>query len=475
MAIKPDILLEICNLAERQVKELHPNFTSIFLLHENGTFSDVVDARQHEIFKHPSVKTIEGILEKNISKNQSDFLGLAITHELKWFGLSSRENMLALFNLNIDDFTSPADARHEIYHLIWHALDLIEIRRRREYAEKFRSGPMIPKRSSINLARTNVQADAFASIMCALQGEDNVIQDIALKRIMSALTPTSSNRAEDYPFVVALDTVRYAYEELLDLPPQRGKYMIYARQIAAEVGRTLDDKDIRDWWGFSEPALDMAWKKMAPAMILGCATHTGENPFVRTIAHLAGEIADITIYPSFKLDGYYNSYATQEQNRILHREMMQKAFEEIMKKGSAEEIAKALMATANEQNKKLADGLILGWCAEALQSTSQALNKAIISGLPPIQAARLQFEGTKNDTEWEALYKISLAVMENKRQGQIATLSSLAEICSTNPSYATVLSSIRVTMKDSQYVQTLQAANDLAMMAPPPYRDERVQ
>ncbi len=462
MGIKQDILQEVCNLAARQVQDIYPSLQATFVPHTGGTFHEVVATSDYALMRHPAARIAQGILEKNNNREQSSFLGMAISHQIKWFGLASSDHILALFNINTDEFSNGKDLRRTVYHLLWHTIDLVEIRRRPEYVNKFRSGPMIPKRSPMNLARLNLQADVFSSIMCALQGEEDSLENLARTRAFDSISAVSTRRAEDYPFVIALESAQYAYTQLMAAKPLRAKYMFYAHQIADEVGKTFDDQSIRQWWGFTEPAQDMAWRNAAKDFILGCAVNTSEDPFVRATGHLVADITQISPASNESLNEDYNAFVKSETNQVLHGDIMEKTFDEAVRRGIREESGQPLITAANAQNENLAEGAILGWCANALQAAARAFDNALTSGMSPVQAARLEFEGTKDSTPWETLRKIGEAIIEQKRKGYAVTVGNVAEICNTNPVFAPVLNSIRVTMKDASYVQKLEAANDMA-------------
>lgn len=466
MGIKHDILQDLCNLAMAQVRELYPGLRLMFIPHEAGKLHEVVALSEHEVAQHPAGKIALGILEKHNNRELSSFIGLAIHRKAKWLGLSSDESLLALFNINTNEFDNPKDLRRTIYHIVWHAIELVDIRQRPEYAVKFKSGPMVPKRSPMNLARLNIQADAFAAVMSGLQGEENALETLARRRAMDSLSPVHTRRAEDYPFVISLEAARYAYKEIMAHKPARSKYMSIARQLAIEIGHTFDDKSIRRWWQFSEPAQDMAWRNLTPERIIGCAVYTSDDAFVRATGHLISDTVDIVPMALSKLGSSYNAYVNHEKNQILHREIMEQTFEKAIARGLQEDSGQPLVAAANEQNENLVDGKIFGWCANALQAAARAFEGAQSNGISPVQAARLEFEGTKDTTTWDTLKKIGETIIEQKRQGFAVTLGSIAEICNNAPAYATVLGSVRITMKDPNYIQKLEAANDLALRGP---------
>ncbi len=468
MGIKLDIIKDVCNLVIRQVQDLHPNLQMIFISHEISRFHEVVATSEYELSQHPAGKVAQTILEKNNNRDLSSFLGMAIHNEVKWLGLSSKDSILALFNLNIDEFDNPKDLRRAVYHLAWHAIDLLEVRQRPEYAAKFKAGPMIPKRSPMNLARLNLQADVFSAIMSGLQGEDDALDVLAKQRAMDSIAPVHERRAEDFPFVIAMEAAKYAYNELLELKPAKSKYMTYAYQTAIEVGRTFDDISIRKWWGFSEPAQNMSWRTIDAKTILGCAVYTSDDPFVRSIGHLVSDITLIEPLSGGLLGNTFNAYQHNEQHHVLHRELVEKAFEEAIAHGVREESGQPLIAAANAQNENLAEGNILGWCANALQAAARAFDSAMLTGISPQQAARMEFEGSKDSTSWDKLKKIGETIVDQKRKGFAVTMGSVAEICNSNPAFAPVLSSIRVTMKDPDYIKKLEAANDLSIKGPAP-------
>jgi hypothetical protein len=468
MGAKEDTLKDLCQLATNQVRELYPELEMLFIPHTNGTFHEVVETGEHGASGHPAAKAAISILEKHSRRDLSSFVGMAIDRQTKWFGLSSKDRLLALCNINHDEFKSTKDAQRGVYHITWHAIDLAEVRKRPEYAGKFRSGPMIPKRSPLNMARLNLQADVFGAVMSGLLGEEDSIDILAKQRAIDSLKPIHARRAEDYPFVIAVEAAKHADQKLIAINPPRNKYMFYARQLALAVGQTFDDESIRQWWAFSEPAQDMAWRSFAKDIILGCAVNASEDPFVRATGMLVSELSNVEPISNMFLGTAYNAFLNPERNQTLHREMIEKAFEEAIAKGAAEESGQPLIVAANQQNEDLAEGRILGWCANALQAAGRAFENALSSGVSPEIAARLEFEGNKDLSNWDSLRKISDDIVDQKRKGFATTIGTVADICSQNKIFTPILNSIKVTMKDPNYTQKLAAANDLSLAVATP-------
>jgi hypothetical protein len=463
MAIEQANLQKLCGTITDQVRELYPNLQILFIPHANGLFHHIVETGEYDIQNHPASDIAHGIMEKTNNRNQCSFLGMAIHNEVKWFGFASKDMMLALFNLNLDEFKNEADARQNLYHLVWHALDLAELRQRPEYSGKFKSGPMIPKRSPMNLARLNLQADIFASMMSGLYNDEDAIGAIARKRAFDTMTAISIRRAEDYPFCIAMESAEYAFEELQKLKIPTSKYMYYARQIAVEVSQAFSEDNIRRWWGFAEPAQDMVWRDVPPEITLGAAMYSSEDAYIRAIGHLIQDITEIQAEEGEILLHGYNAYANPEQSRLLHREMIEQALEEAIAIGIVQESGQPLFMAANQQNEGLAEGHILGWCANAMQAAARAFENALSNGSSPDVAARMEFEGTRHNPDWDTLKKLGETIVGQKRVGFGATLGQVAEICSQSPAFASVMGAIKMTMNDPGYIRKIEAANDFLL------------
>jgi hypothetical protein len=470
MALKLELLEDICATTSAQVKDLYPDMELMFIVHDSGQFQDVVKTREYAVSLHPAGDIARTILERNSHRELSGFIGLAMQSKATWLGLGRKENILALFNINMGEFENLREARRMIYHLAWHAIDLYDVRQRREYAAKFRTGPLIPKRSPMNLARLNLQADIFAFIMCGLMGEEKSLHDTAMLRARNSLLPLYSSRAEDYPFMIGYETADYAYNEVSSSQPPKGKFVSFARQAALEVSQAFDDGNIRQWWGFSEPAQDMAWRNFTPETILACAINTSPDPFVRAIGHLIADFSRVAPATNTEVIKIYNSFMPQEQNKLLHREIMEQTFQDAISRGIEMESGQPLLVAANMQNESLLEGRILGWCANALQASARAFENALASGVSPAQAATLEFESTKEDASWDSIKKLGEEIIEKKRQGVAMTMNTMADFCAGNNKFAVIAGAVKATISYAPAGPALTAANDFtpAFASPAP-------
>ena len=462
MAVPIDSIQYICQRMTRDIENLYPGLSLFFIIHGTGKLKESLALGEHEIITHPAGNAARAIIRRNSKGENSSFLGMAIARDSKMLGFKKVDHLMAIFNINQDEFNSEQEAMATIYHLTWHAIDLYEIRQRPQYKHKFKSGPMIPKRSALNLSKANLQADMFAGILAHLRGNNDVLSLISLKRGNDSLIPTTGHRAEDYPSIIALDACKFALDELKQDPPSEEDQVTSARKISIEIGHAFDEHNIREWWNYAIPAQDMAWRGYQKEQILGAALNTSEDPFVRSIGYLVKEVTNIEDVPASALENTYNCFIDPEKHVNLHREMVDSIFQEVIAQGVEESSSRPILDAANIQNEKLTEGRILGWCANALQDAAQAFERALLNGASPAQAAKMQFEGNRREPSWEELKKLGNKVIDQRRQGIAVTMGHIAEICHDNPAFTPVLDSLKITMNDPTYIQKLEAANDLA-------------
>lgn len=466
MAVTQDSIQQICDALSNEVALVYDGLTLHFIVHEAGKMRESVALAEHDIISHPAGNAARAIVQKNAMGERSKFLGLAIARESRMLGVKKIDNILGLFTINADHFSNLLEASAQIYHLVWHAIDLYEIRQNPKYKNQFKSGPMVPKRSPLNLSKANLQADAFAGIMAVLKSKDkdaSLVKLIAQKRGIMSLSQVTDYKAEDYPSVIAIESCEMIIDDILKNPPKIDEHLRVARQVSLDVGRAFDAQNIQEWWDYCIPAQDMAWRGFKKEEILGGAVNTSDSPFVRSIGYLIQEVTKIEPAPANILKHSYNAFLDPEVNMRLHRDMIDSIFEGALAEGEdgdGEATGKALIEAANKQNEDLTEGRFLGWCASALQDAAKAVERALASGSSPSQAARMQFEGNKHIPKWDDLKDLGNKILDQKKQGVAVTMGNIAEICHDNPAFSPVLGSIKMTMNDPSYVQKLEAAND---------------
>lgn len=473
MAVSAEKIKSLCDKITQEVEALYEGLSLHFIVHGTGKLREAIALSEHEIISHPAGKAARAIIKKHSKGERSSFLGIAIANEVKMMGLKKIDHLLGLLNINSDHFENEIEAQAQIFHLVWHVIDLYEIRQEPAYRRKFKTGPMVPKRSPLNLSKANLQADVFASILNVLKNRHssnsdgkfdiNLVKLVERQRGVMSLSAITDYKAEDFPSIIAIETCEFVLKELMEKPPAPSDYVQVARKVSLDVGHAYDEHNIRQWWDFAIPAQDMAWRGYTKEEILGAAVGTSNNPFVRSVAYLIQESIDITPVPATALSHSYNAFIDPIVNMKLHREMVDTIFDNAITQGTDESSAQALIDAANKQNENLTEGRILGWCANALQDAAKAFEKALRTGASPDQAARMQFEGNRNKPDWDTLKDLGDSIVDQRRQGFAVTMGHIAEVCHNNPAFAPVLDSIKITMNDPSYLQKLEASNDLAV------------
>lgn len=463
MAVSINSIQSICDAITRDVELAYNGLSLYFVIHGVGKMRESIALAEHEIITHRAGNAARAIIRKHTQTERSSFLGIAIASESKMMGFKKTDHILGLFTINKDNFESEEEARAEIYHLVWHAIDLYEIRQDPSYRRKFKTGPMVPKRSPLNLNKAHLQADAFAATLAALRGDKKMLPLISKKRGLNSLSTISDFKAEDFPSIIAMEACEFAISDLMQQPIEKENQLQIARKLSLDVGYAFDEHNIQQWWDFCIPAQDMAWRGFSKEEILGAAVNTSNNPFVRSMGYLVQEVTEIEPMTAARLRHNYNAFIDPAMNLKLHREMVDSIFEEAVLQGVEEASSQAFLEAANKQNEDLTEGRILGWCANALQDAARAFERALLNGAAPDQAARMQFEGNKTDPEWETLKELGDNIVDQRRQGFAVTMGHIAEICHNNPAFAPILGSLKITMNDPSYIQKLEASNDLAM------------
>lgn len=468
MTVSVDKIQEICNAVTQEVEQAYDGLSLFFIIHGTGKLREAIALAEHDIITHPAGAAARAIVKKHTKGERSSFLGIAIANETSFFGFKKQDHLLGLFNINKDHYNDEIELRAQIYHLVWHAIDLYEIRQEPVYKRKFKSGPMVPKRSALNLTKAHLQADVFAGILSilkndAMKNDVTQVRLISKKRGAMSLMPIPDYKAEDYPSVIAMESCEFALSDLLETKPTADEVYTAAKQLSVDIGHAFDEYNIQQWWDFCVPAQDMAWRGFKREEILGAAINTSENPYVRSIAYLIEEVTGIEPTPAANLKHSYNAFVDPDKNLQLHREMVDTIFEDAVTQGVSESSSRAFLDAANKQNEDLTEGRFLGWCANALQDAAKAFETALLRGASPDQAARMQFEGNRNEPDWKTLKNLGDNIVDQRRQGVAVTMGHIAEICHNNPAFAPVLDSMKITMNDPSYIQKLQASNDLSV------------
>jgi hypothetical protein len=353
--------------------------------------------------------------------------------------------------------------------MAWHAWNIMNLKNDPAFESHFKNGVVIPTYSDEAMAACNLRADVFSAIMCGLNGDKNAVHDLAFSRAEDSVARKPGHHPEHYPFALAVEATQCAFSDLMRRPPSKRRQIPAALGIAENIGREYDDVALQQWIYFAKPAQDMAWRGDAPDLIIGASVSTSPDTYIRATGFLVSEILNIKPASILDVQQSFSPFAEDRYNKNLHETMIERAFQTAINAGMTHANGRPFADAANQQNQKMLDGHILGWCAAALQAAGRAFENALANGnKSPDLAARREFDSTREKTTWDSLRNLGETIVEHYRQGQVVTFSDIIDFCGSTPALAGVSSSLAFTMKDPSYLKKLDVANDLAPAGPAP-------
>jgi hypothetical protein len=466
MALKIDTVTQTCRLITREIRDTYKNLTVHFIVHHAGQRSEALAIAAQELQIHPASETAMHILQKPRPNEDSAMIGVAVARQNMFFGLASRERLLALCTINLDQFESLKEARRHIYHMCWHAIDAMEYHGDPGNRGRGIDEIIVRRRSALDIAKANLEADVFSALISGLHEDKDAIGRVAIVRSANALSSYSLQYPEYYPFVIASEASRFAFNQLHASHLSKKKLIPSAVKLAREIGKTFDDGSVAHWLSFSEPAQDMAWRGYGKDEILSAAINTSQNTFVRSIGYLISEVTGIQPSPILKISESYSPYADDDYNIKLHERMVKECFEDVITQTLSQSSVQPLLRLANRQNEALTEGRITGWCASSLQAAAHAYEYAVAHGTEPESLVRREFEGERGKTSWGNLRELGEEVVQAKRAGGIVTMSRLAEISKNIEGIKSLQKSIEQTILDPGYQQKLDAVKEYGMGGP---------
>lgn len=467
MALQINTIVQTCQAIARQVKEARKTLTIHFIVHHEGQRVEALALAGQEITWHPAAETALHLLKSAKHSEESALIGVAVARESLFFGMAAREPLLALCSINMDQYETLEDVRRHAYHLAWHALDACDYQERAR-----RTGApnqvIVRRRSLLESASANMQADSFAAVMCTLQGHNDVIRNLGTSRGQNVLQMISAHNPEHFPFVIAMESVILAMEQMKNKPVTKHKYIETALRIAREVGMTFGKDSLKQWFTFGEPAQDMAWRGYNDSEILSAAINTSDDTYVRATGYLISEVTGIKPASVMKIRESYSAFADDEFNNKLHEKSINEVFEYVIAQGLKQKNSEPFLAMANRQNVRMTEGQMVGWCAAALQVSAQAFDDAIRAGNEkPEEIARREFRGEEKKTKWDALKAVGKKIIDQYRQGQLVTLNDVSEICKGEQGAGAIRKAVTLTMQDPGFQKSLENGYDLGARPSP--------
>lgn len=461
MVLQLDTVNLACEQISRQVREQFRNLTITFIPHHQGHLTEALGLAAQYMLAHPASETALNLMRKRRPTEDSALIGTAVAHEQILLGLATRDSVLSLCTLNIDNCDSIMEARRMAYHLAWHAIDAFEYHNNPTTRDENVSRIIVRRRNALDIAGANLRADAFSGILCALQEDYEAIRRIAISRGENSLMRIPGHTPEYYPFAIAMEAAEYATQNLRKRNLSRKKLLPAALQAAREIGLTFDEMLLRQWIGFSQPAQDMAWRGFDKNEILSAAINTSPITHIRATGYMISEIIEVPPASILNINKSYSPFADDKFNEKLHHKLVNKIFEDVIAEGLKRNSSDPFTETAERQNQQMTEGIVIGWCAAALQAAARGFETALANGSQPAIAARREFENEREKTAWQTLRDLGKKIIRQTRGGEAVTLSTLAELTNDTSANAAIRRSVQATLKAPGYQQRLSAVSEL--------------
>lgn len=461
MSLKIDTVMHACEQISNDISDLYKNLKIRFVIHHAGQLSDALVLVAQEIDGHPAANNALQIMKKRYKRERSGYMGTAVAEEHFFFGLATKQSLLSLCNINLNEFDNIRDARQFAHHLAWHAIDSQNYYEKNNKQALGRNEIILRKRNTLEIAGANLQADVFSSVVHYLSGETDALQYIARRRGIEALSTKSKYTPEFFPYIIAMEAAEAALKKFEKKHMNRRQILTAALKVAKEVGQVFEAVSVSKWIGFSKPAQEMAWRGHTKHEILSAAINTSRDTFVRSTAFLVSEVTDITPSDITDIQAIYSPFADEGYNEALHKKIISKTYEDMIITGIANNDIASLIELANKQNHNLTEGRTEGWCASAIQAAATAYEKALLNGAEPEIAAMREFEQECGRTSWAQLEELGENVIKENRRGGIVTMKRLAEICKEITDIDSIETSIQKTLRDTDYENQLEMASEL--------------
>lgn len=451
MVIQTDAVAQACNLIAREIRDYQRNLTVHFIVHHEGQRTEAFGMTAQDILTHPASETAMQILQKQRKSQDSSLIGTAIARQKLFFGLATRDSVLALCTINVDRCDSVREAKRQAYHLAWHALDAADYHSKPRNRAGQTSEVLIRRRSTLEMARANLCADVFSAAISTFHRDQDAPRKLALLRGRGALYTRSLFSPEYFPYIVSYDAAAYAIAQADPQHITRKKFVPAALRIAHDVGRTFDEITLKSWLSFAEPSQDMAWRGYSAEEILGAAINTSPNTAVRTVGYMISELCAIRPASILKIKENYSPFAEDSANETLHQTMVDHIYRDVVAQGLSQNSGLPFLRMANMQNSALTEGKIMGWCAGALQAAGMAFDSARHTGEEPELTATREFMSKKQATPWDDLGELGRRVIRSKRTGHNVAMEDLQTLCRDIEGLKQLRQSVERTMSDPQF------------------------
>jgi hypothetical protein len=277
-------------------------------------------------------------------------------------------------------------------------------------------------------ARVNLRADLMSILFIHDDGYEEALAELAYARSMHVLTRNQGHQPERYAFPLVAQALEFAFKETIGhLSKDKSRLERYT-ELATELGDSVTDDQLRLWGRLCDMSQEMAWRGYKPETILGAAVHTSEDAFLKSIMYKVAEYTRTQPQELDHIHTIFNSFVMLDSNRSTHLVMIEHSFDKALEQSLASGGHKPFLEIAEMQNYEFLQGRFMGWCAGALQSAGQVFLEADTMGIPPAQAARIEFDGQSHLPTMLALYKLTKEIISLRNKGEVLQLPDLARL-----------------------------------------------
>ncbi len=463
--LKQDDIHEICQKFTGFLEKSAYAVSLKYIFHHWGQRDEAIELENYFFQSHPAGSIALNILHKSKNTNHSQFHGLAIETTQSMMGLREQKHTLGIITINLDNHSTADSILREVYHLGWMAIDTARLLQSPKYKNNLKSGPLLPKRSALNLTKATLQADIFSVLVLADLGFDLSIKTLARDRCLDTMIAKTKNKPWHYPYPLAYQTTQQAWNTLIKKDKEKSTYhfILTPLQFASSIARTIPDEAYQQWWDFCKPAQEMAWQNHNPEYILSAAIHTSEDPIIQVTSLIIKNCTDLETSEKRIKHTRFNAFRSDEQNKSYHEKAIEETFEFVLEKGLEEQSAQPFIDEANHQNQDLTEGKVFGWCASALQLAANTFEKAEIDDIESTKnLITLSFKGSQQELKYESLVALGERIIEERKNGVTITLSDVEKMARTQKVPRSVEESVKETIKDPYYQNSLQSLQDLS-------------
>lgn len=462
-------LKSYCNNLSEDVQRLFQSVQLHFVICSPEEKSDEVATLVSKLNGHPAINQAFLILRPWIKTiKNSAFLGLAKGQEGIVFSFKTKTKILAFIAIDTSLYNDYDESIRVAHTLMAQFFETVSIYLK-DYSPS--NGSILqPKRNQVAQCRSNLKNDIYSSLQMIRDGSYEAHTHLAKQRTIETLTPQSEHRPEDYPFPIAIDILNYAIEnQISSTISTRGTSQLVSQyQLATQIASCFEAENLHSWILFANSSQHMAWSGYTASQILGAAINTSTNPFIKSIGHLLAEITNLSPVEEDHLPQEYNPFLAEEINQIRHDRAIEETFEMAIIHAMEADSHLPIIRVANLQNEGLLKGKISGWCASALHAAAKAYIGAKGRGIPPLQAARLEFQSAKQQSNWQSLLHLGQYVVGLYRKSEAVTLNELAKWAALTPDAKFILDSLNLTIADPHYAHKLDTITAMPALAPAP-------